>query len=229
MSKKKEVIRKYNLSDANLKQVADNMLILLDRDIVEFNDMGFTPTKRADFVQMIQDFADYPSDEQLEGVKITATEDKLTTRLELEKIMRTISLIAKIVFKEGTGKYKEFGNADFTRQTDEELVRNAKIMSVSAVKYMNDLANDGLNAVKIQHLDIAKKNFDEAIDIQRKAISERDTFTEGRIEAGNRLYETLVKYADIGKNIWYDTNEAKYNDYIIYNTSTGSNNDNIII
>ncbi len=23
------------------------------------------------------------------------------------------------------------------------------------------------------------------------------------------------------KNIWYDNNEAKYNDYVIYNTSTG--------
>lgn len=227
MSKKKEVSRKYNLSDANLKQIADNMLMLLDRDIVEFSEMGFTPTKRADFVQMIQTFADYPSDEQLEGIKITATEDKLTTRTELEKIMRTISLIAKIVFKDGTGKYKEFGSADFTKQTDEELVRNAKIMSVSAVKYMNDLANDGLTAVKIQTLDLAKKSFDEAIDMQRKAIRERDTATEGRIEAGNTLYEALIKYAEIGKNIWYDNNEAKYNDYVIYNTPTG-NNDEII-
>lgn len=221
MSKKKEVFRKYNLSDAYLKQVADNMLTLLDRDIVEFSDMGFTPTKRADFVQRIQDFADFPSDEQLEGIKIDATENKNTKRLDLEKIMRTISLIVKIVFKEGTGKYKEFGNADLTRQTDEELVRNAKIMSVSAVKYLADLTNDGLTLAKIQKLDSAKQDFDDAIDEQRKAISERDTATEGRIEKGNLLYELLIKYAEIGKNIWYDTNEAKYNDYIIYNTSTG--------
>jgi len=221
MAKKKEVIRKYNFSDGYLKQISDNTLILLDRDVVAFNDMGFTSTKRSDYVQTLKNFADYPSDEQLEGIKINTTEVKTVTRSELERIMRTIGLIAKIVFKEGTGKYKEFGNTDLTRQTDEELIRNAKIMSVSATKYLTDLASDGLTSLKIQTLDITKQTFDDAIDAQRKAISERDTATEARIELGNVLYELVAKYSEIGKNIWYDNNEAKYNDYIIYNTSTG--------
>lgn len=222
MAKKKEVVRSYNFTDGYLKQIADNMLTLIDRDIVEFTDMGFTPAKRSDFIQKTNDFANFPSDEQLEGIKMSTTETKTLTRTALEKIMRTILLIAKLVFKEGSGKYKEFGNGDLTRQTDEELVRNANIMLVSANKYLNDLMNDGLSVAKIQQLDIAKKDFDIAIDEQRKAISERDTSTEARIETGNSLYELVSKYAEIGKDIWYDTNESKYNDYVIYNTSTGA-------
>lgn len=222
MSKKKETSRNYRFSDAYLKQLSDNMLALIDRDIVEFNDMGFSPAKKSDFAQKIIDFANYPSDEQLEGIKIDCTENKNTARKDLEKIMRMVLLIAKLVFKEGSGKYKEFGNADLSRQTDEELVRNANIMVASANKYLNDLSNDGLSPAKIQQLDLAKKQFDDAIDAQRKAISERDTSTEARVEAGNSLYELLVKYAEIGKNIWYESNEAKYNDYVIYNTPTGN-------
>lgn len=218
MAKKKIVSRNYNFADAYLKQIADNMSILLDRDIVEFTDMGLTPAKQNDFTQKIQDFANFPSDEQLEGIKVNATQTKNTNRNNLEKIMRTILLIAKLVFKEGSGKYKEFGNANLTQQTDEELVRNATMMGVSANKYLNDLINDGLSLAKIQQLDVAKKAFDDAIDAQRKAISERDSTTEKRVEMGNQLYELVVKYAEIGKNIWYDTNEAKYNDYIIYDT-----------
>lgn len=222
MAKKKEVARSYNFTDGYLKQIADNILMLIDRDVVEFTDMGLTPAKRSDFIQKINDFAMFPSDEQLEGIKMSTTETKTLTRTALEKIMRTILLIAKLVFKEGTGKYKEFGNGDLTRQSDEELVRNANIMFVSANKYLNDLTNDGLSVAKIQQLDAAKKDFDLAIDAQRKAISERDTSTEARIEAGNGLYELVSKYAEIGKNIWYDTNESKYNDYVIYNTSSGA-------
>jgi hypothetical protein len=38
---------------------------------------------------------------------------------------------------------------------------------------------------------------------------------------GNVLYAELVKLCNTGKDIFYSLNEAKYNDYVIYNTPTG--------
>ena len=44
---------------------------------------------------------------------------------------------------------------------------------------------------------------------------------EDRVEAGNTIYTTLVKYTSIGLSIWETSDVAKYNDYVIYNTATG--------
>jgi hypothetical protein len=220
--KKKEVIRKYNFSDGKLKQLADTLLELILRDIERFEDRGFGHAKQMAYENAILIFATYSSDEELEGMKVAATEHKNNARTALEKAMRTIFLAARNVFKEGTGRYKEFGNGSLTAQTDEELVRNAQIMETVATKYLYLLQDEGLNNLKLNQLRELKERFDKSINEQRKAISERDITTEARIEAGNTLYDLTVKYADIGKDIWYDSNEAKYNDYIIYNTTTGT-------
>jgi hypothetical protein len=35
------------------------------------------------------------------------------------------------------------------------------------------------------------------------------------------LYLLLSKYSETGKDIWAEVSEAKYNDYVIYNTLSG--------
>ena len=59
---------------------------------------------------------------------------------------------------------------------------------------------------------------------QGQAIANRDNAAKERVEKANELYALLTRYCEIGKSIWYETNEAKYNDYIIYtNTITEKN------
>lgn len=36
------------------------------------------------------------------------------------------------------------------------------------------------------------------------------------------IYNTLVKYTNTGQSIWASSNVAKYNDYVIYNTPSGT-------
>jgi hypothetical protein len=214
--KKEIVTRNYTFSDATLKQKADGLLLLLDRDFVEFSDRGFNLVKRTAFVTKLAYFEDCPADEQLEGIKITATEDKNAARAVVEKMMRTIFLMARNAFSDKQGRYKEFGNADISQESDEELVRSAKILIITATKYLANLADEGLTAAKITALADAKSVLDSAIDVQREAINTRDISTEERIEAANEVYEILSKYSEIGRDIWVDTNQAKYKDYVIY-------------
>lgn len=227
--KQKESTRNYRLSDAELKQLGDSILSLINRDIVEFNDRGFNPTKQAELANAIQVFSDYPSDEQLEGQKIAATEDKNNARKSVEKSLRTFFLAAENVFGYGTGRHKEFGNTDISRQTDEELVRNAKILIQTANKYLSQLGTEGITQTKIDLLDTQRQVFDSAIDTQKIAIRDRDAATEERINLGNTLYGLVSKYANIGKDIWYDTNESCYNDYVIYGSSESAGQDDTII
>lgn len=219
--KKNSVSREYIFPDAVLKQKADEFINLIDRDIAEFTDRGYTLAKKTEFTNARDAVDNFPSDEQLEAIKIELTAQKDAARNALAKTMRTILNMAQNVYGLASAKYKEFGASDLARQSDAELVRNARIMTVTAEKYLSDLASEGLSADKITTLSTQRDTLDLAIDAQAKGISDRDVATEDRIETLNILYRLLTKYAGIGQDIFYETDEAKYNDYVIYDTPSG--------
>lgn len=218
MQKKKEVVRRYGMSDANLKQLADKILLFIDEDIADFEGYGFTPTRRSEFGGAIQTFDDFPPDERLEGQQMTTTQNKDRQRELLESKMKAIVLKAQNKFGSENGRMREFGSLYYSRMTDEELVRAAKLVAAAASDFLQDLLSEGLDAAQIQDIKQTIRDFDEALDLQAKAIAKRDSQTELRIEAGNSLYELVVKYAAIGKTVWEGRSEARYNDYVIYDT-----------
>jgi hypothetical protein len=222
MPKKEETTSNFNFSYGFLKQLADGTLTLIDRDIVQFTDRGFDMPKRREFQTAITTFSDFATDEQMEGIKMAATTAKDESRNIVERQMRSIFLAAKNVFGEGRGTYREFGNTDLTYQTDSELVRNANIMVATATKYVVNLVTEGITIPKIDLLNTSKINFDTAMDLQTQAIHDRDHSTERRAQLANDLYALVVKYNDVGKDIWVEESESKYNDFIIYNTVSGA-------
>ena len=60
--KKPIVIRNYRLTDGVLKQKADELLVLLDRDSVEFADRGYDRDAKDAFVNAIRIVSDQTSD-----------------------------------------------------------------------------------------------------------------------------------------------------------------------
>ncbi|KQT26232.1 hypothetical protein ASG22_06060 [Chryseobacterium sp. Leaf405] len=219
--KKNQVIRDFNLADAVLKQKADELIALIDRDIAEFTDRGYNTAKKAELTTARNTVDNFPNDEQLEAIKMNLTEQKDAARNALEKTMRSIFNRAENVFGQGSAKYKEFGDTMISQQSDAEIVRVAKIMSLTAEKYLTELSDEGLTSEKIATLIAQRNTLDVTIDAQAQGISDRDVAAESRVEALNRLYELLIKYSGIGKDIFYETSEAKYNDYIIYDTPSG--------
>ncbi|MFC0426578.1 hypothetical protein [Chryseobacterium scophthalmum] len=213
--KKEQVTRSFRIADSVLKQKADELIALIDRDLTEFTDRGYNPTKKTELTTARNMIDSFPSDEQLEAIKIYLTEQKDAARKALEKSMRSIFNAAENVFGQHSAKYKEFGNALISQQSD------AKIMSLTAEKYLPELSDEGLTVDKINTLTTQRDALDIAIDSQAQGISDRDVVTEGRVEALNKLYQLLTKYAGIGQDIFYETNEAKYNDYIIHDTPSG--------
>lgn len=219
--KKEQVKRNFILTDAVLKQKADEFIDLIDRDIAEFTDRGYDSKKRTEFTTVRNTVDEFPSDEQFEAIKMELTEQKDAARNDVERSMRSIFNMAANVFGQFSARYKEFGNATISQQSDSELVRTAKSTTTTASKYLDELAEEGLTADKINTLISQRETLDLAIDAQAQGISNRDLATEDRIEALNKLYSLVTKYAGIGQDIFYETDEAKYNDYIIYNTPDG--------
>lgn len=223
-TKKQMAVRDYNFSDGELKQHGDEIINSIERDIVEFAERGMTTVRLNNLQQKLVNFDELPTDEILEGIKIDATQDKDTARTNAEIAARSIFVMAENKFGTDSGKYKQFGDAAISRQSDNQFYRTLKTIKTSADKFLFDLAEEGLTQEMIDNLAKLTALFDKAIDDQNTAIKSRDIATEERIEAGNALYADLVKVCNTGKDIWYNKNEAKYNDYVIYTSSTAKDN-----
>lgn len=219
--KKPIVTRNYKFADAVLKQKADEFLGLLDRDRVEFTDRGYDSAAEEAFANAIRTVADQPSDETLESTKMTFTQNKDAARNVLEKSMRTIFNMAANKFGTKSAQYRAFGKADISNQSDAEIVRTCRVMVTAATQNLGELASEGLNQEKIERLNEQGVTLDEQIDVVAKGVNDRDIATEKRVEELNALYALVIKYAGIGQDIFYEVNEAKYNDYVIYDTPSG--------
>jgi len=116
--KKDPVKRDFILTDGVLKQKADEMIDLIDRDITEFTDRGYTAAKKTEFTTARNVVDNFTSDEQMEAIKMALTEQKDGARSVLEKSMRSIFKAAENVYGQFSAKYKEFGNAMISQQSD---------------------------------------------------------------------------------------------------------------
>lgn len=213
---KKESVRRYKFSDAVLKQKALQFQSLISRDIDLLSTRGMTAARQAEFTTAFQEFFLFPSDTQFESDKMIKSENKIMAREDLEKQIRDIQFMASMAFYDKPAYIKAFGEADLTRQTDADLVQTGLEASTAINKYRTQLEAEGLTATIINTFNTICAEFQRAYQEQQEAINDRDINTNVRIELGNKLYDLVVKYALLGQNVWQSKDEAKYNDYLIY-------------
>ncbi|MBM3436158.1 MAG: carboxypeptidase regulatory-like domain-containing protein [Bacteroidetes bacterium] len=221
MSKMKTVVRIYTFTDAWLIQLADGILVLIVRDGGELTPRGVTAAKK-DNLQALRDaFAGTKPDDYYIAIVTIKTEEKDAARSALTKAIRTIFVAAENVFGTDNGHYRSFGDAALSKLSDEEMIRNSRLAISTAGENLAKLADEGITQAILDEAKTLADNFDKAVDSQLTAQRDRDLATEDRIVKGNNLYKAIVKICNTGKDIWYETNESKYNDYVIYNTPTG--------
>ncbi|MCX6153292.1 MAG: hypothetical protein NT007_03945 [Candidatus Kapabacteria bacterium] len=88
-----------------------------------------------------------------------------------------------------------------------------------AREYLTDLTSVGLTDAMIDDLEDTAQLMEDSMNEIATAQETRDIKAVERIEKGNELYALVSRYCEIGKYIWEDVNEAKYNDYVIYGSS----------
>jgi len=221
MSKKPER-KNYNLTYAALKQKADDIVNSIRRDNAEFATRMVTPETVTGFEGKIQDFDDVPTDKELLADISIATEAKDQGRAGMLTKIRTIRTMAGNKYGERDAKYGKYGFENLTTQSDEKLCRMAKRVSRTANANIAELATEGLTEAFLTELDAIVKKFDDDIDNKVTAEKNRDIITQERIAKGNLVYKELVRLTNTGKDLWAATDEAKYNDYVIYDTPSGN-------
>ena len=221
MVKKKEVTRDYTLSDADLAQLGDKAVELIERDAAELATYGIGNDDKNFIANTTEAFKNYPTDEELEGEVSEKTEEKDEAADVVKVDVRSIMVRVSNGFGEKSAKYRKFGTKGMDELDDNDLHRLGSRVVRVATGYLAELAEEGLTQDIIDSLEAKNEVFDDAIDAKDEAVRERDISTEDRIELGNSLYGKIVKVFNAGKNYWVNKDEAKYNDYVIYEGSSG--------
>jgi len=179
-----------------------------------FNTRNITTTEVAAFETMIESFNNSNTDQELQGALNVEVIQKDGFADSIRKAIRPIRNMAELAF--GTnGKYKIFGFDDMSLLSDSDLQRTAKRIVRVGNNLLTDLQPKGLTAAQLTTLETLATDLDKAIDKVGAANENRDLQTQERITLGNTLWAEMSTLASIGQSLYADTNEAKYNDYVL--------------
>lgn len=214
--KQKIRVRDYKMGDGTLIQTADDFKNSATRDLAQLSDYNIDAAWINTFETARDAFSDKPTDVELMGLMMYATQQKNEARLLLLEEIRQVVGRARLVFSENDGRYRAFGTEDLSNQTDNDLVRTGRRVVRMGTNFLGDLAAKGLTQAILDNLLVLTNDFDVKIDVQGDKVKERDIAVDERIKLGNELYALLVELGDVGKLYWSSKNEAYYNDYVIY-------------
>ena len=227
--KKNELKPDYNMSYSDLMQLGDEAVILANRDATELAVYGLTPAKISLLQLKTQELKDMRTDEELLAKVSIATVGKNDFADQVSNAVRSIMVRVKIEFSEKSPEYNSFGVKSLDKLTDNDLYRCAKRVIREATEYLPQLSGRGLTQGEIDDLENTAQTFDDKIDLKDTAIKNRDIATEQRIKLSNELYKLITEVFEYGKDWWYSREEAKYNDYIIYDQVSSDKKDIITV
>jgi hypothetical protein len=210
--------RNYNMPDADLCMFTSNLVGFMTRDITEFGNYGIDAADVTALETLGNAFEVFPSDEiYLADVGI-ATEDKDAALETLKLSMKNVTNRALNKWGDKSPRYKKFGVIGIGKFNDREMLFAARRVHLVGTEYLLQLADQGLTAAMLTTLQSDSQAFEDTLNELKDKQAERDIKAEERITKGNELYLIVAKYCEIGKQIWENVSEAKYNDYVIYKT-----------
>ena len=217
------VQRNYNITDAELCMFTSNLCITMTRDLADLADFGITAPKIAALKALGDAFEILPSDEVLLAYVIAATEAK-TAKAELVKeAIRNMVTRCQIKWGVDSWQEKSLGVKGMNKYTDDSLLVAGRRVHTQMTAFLPDLAGTGLTQDMLDDMDDLNEELEAAKNAQFTAVSERESETEDRVNKGNEIYSLVSIYCEIGKRVYVKSDPAKYNDYIIYtSTSPGT-------
>jgi hypothetical protein len=211
------IARLYKMSDSALTGVANKLITGANRDVADLILYGWDQD-RIDAIETAKvAFADLPDDVELSGMMAEATEAKnLLRKTATDYAMVEILLRVAIKFGETSPTYRRFRADELHTATADGFWMVVKRVVRQGNALLAQLTVQGLTQPILDQLELYGENYNLALLAQDAAIDARDQAVQTRIEAGNTLYKELTELAMVGKRLWLNVNESKYNDYVLY-------------
>ncbi len=222
MSVEQEIAVIFHMTFGKLIQKTDNLLGSADRDSEILVGYGITPEIISNILRLRNDFANFLTDVEMNGIKVGKTKVKnLAATATLSGIR---GIFRRVALKGGktSWHYKSLVHGDLTRMDDSNLCRTGYAVARAAEKLVSDFSSVGLTLAVVNDLFDKTEALDAAIDEQQEAIKARDKATHDRRIMANSLYTAISMLSEAGKAAFIETDETLYNDYVIYETPTGN-------
>ncbi len=208
----------FRMPFSNLAQLGDTAASLIVRDMIELGLFGITAATKTAIEQNTVTLKEYPTDIELLSEVSYCVEERLKAEDDVKVQIREIMHRAKSLWGEDHSRYRSFGTHGMDAMSVSDLHRCAcQVVRIGTLR-LTELTPKGLTQAILDTLEDRTAELDTWIDKKVDAVNARDEATCERIATANALYKKIVDVFDIGKNYWFTRNEAKYNDYVIYNT-----------
>jgi len=216
---RKQEIRKYRVSDANLVQKADYIMGSAHRDLVELSVFGVSAEMLAAVKETRDHFSNLPADVELAAALTLASSLKRNKARELRVAARKIAKRAQLKYGDSHIYFTMFGINNLSRQKDQLLLLTAReVVRVSGL-FLPMLASEGLTTDIISEMNMLTIEFDQLIDKKIIAVNNRDQAVVERVEAGNKLYAMILNLGGKGKLCWENSHPVKFSHYVLTDVS----------
>lgn len=214
------VQRNYNLHDAELCMFASNLCNFLTRDLFDYAAIGLNADKIARFKGLADVFKVFPTDGSLIGDIMIMTEGKNALRRQVLVTIREMALRIEVKWGTSSVRYRHLDIHNPSQMTDDTLLVSARAVHTKMAEYLTDLEDYGLSQEKLDDFEKLNADFEKAKNAQADAVTMRYEKKFERINLGNEIFRLIRFYCNYGKLLYEKTNPAKYNDYLIYDTSS---------
>lgn len=217
--KKQSSNRKYNYPDADLYMQCLEKIRIANDDRQQFKQYGYSMERLKTFKQKCDRFGKLPTDDELIGDQMITTDKKYAAAESLKNAIRSVMTRVAMKYSVRSGRYRKFGTQKMGDMTDAQLIFCARRVVRVARQQMDFLSDVGLNEDILRRVSNASSTFENAVNIQHDRVAERDISVERRTDLGNEIYDELIVLCNIGKDIWAETNRAKYDNYVLYESN----------
>lgn len=212
----KAIKKKFTLSFADLSLIASHTVANMTRDAVQFATRGVNSAAITAFETLCNSFEIFPPDEVFVGIIKGITNEKNVLRNTVTADIQLISGFFLQKWGVNSGKYTSLRVKGLLKMSEADFLLTSRNVVEMANDNLSALTSIGLTQLIIDTLDDNAQLFETKLIELNSAKEMRDDKARERIELSNELYNYLTMYSQIGKLIWKNVNEAKYNDYIIY-------------
>ncbi|MFX0137554.1 MAG: hypothetical protein ACFFDN_28205 [Candidatus Hodarchaeota archaeon] len=212
----KVVERDYNMPDSELMFLAGDLVTFMTRDSAEFALRGVDAAAITAFETLGNEFEVFPPDEYYSAQVTAEVEAKNTARDNSYDWIQKISGFFEQQWGLNSWQYNQLGIKRLFHASDDKFKSTCRNVVAVANDQLSNLTAIGLTQADIDALDAEAQTMEDKGHATKEKVALRDSKTQERTEKGNELFSYCKKYATIGKLIWENVDEAKYNDYIIY-------------
>ena len=214
--------RDYAMSNSELMFLVGDFVTFMNRDSTEFAGRGVDAAAITAFEALGNAFEVFPPDEYYSALVTAEVEAKNAARDESYNKVQSISGFFEQQWGLGSWQYKQLGIKGLSASSDDKFKSVCRNVVAVATDQLANLTAIGLTQAAIDALEAEAQIMEDKGHEIKDKIALRDSKTQERTEKGNELYSFVKQYSTVGKLIWENVDESKYNDYVIYPSSKSS-------